>query len=350
MIEKNNKNNCTVDIYRNQAWEQLLSNFSDANIYQTYAYAKICYGENNISTLVVRKDNKPITAALVNIRKVPGIPLGIAYVFYGPLWKSAGNDDYENYVQGINALVQEYVKRRGLALRIRPFLYDDETALQYDAVLREAGLSPLIDLSPKKTLLIDLSKSLDALRKGLDGKWRSHLNRAEKNNLTIVDGTNDELFDQFQPVHEGLLEKKQIEDIKGVEIFKNIQQQLPPELKMRVFLGEHSGVVCAGIIVSAIGNVGITLSRATSDIGRQQQAAYLVQWKALQWLKDAGCSLYDLSGIDESANPGTYSYKTGLCGKNGRELQMMRQYQMSGGKLKEIMLSLAERGLRAARG
>jgi len=330
-------------------WEKIVGFFSDANIYQTYAYAKICYGENNISTLIVRKNNKPISAAVINIRKVPGIPFGIAYVFYGPLWKSGGNDDFDNYVHGINALVKEYVNRRGLALRIRPFLYEDEVSFKYDSVLRDAGLNPLIDLSPKKTLLIDLSKSLDELRKGLDGKWRNHLNRSEKNDVTIVDGTNDALFDQFQPIHEELLENKQIRDVKSIETFKDIQTQLPPELKMRVFLCVHSGVVCAGIIVSAMGNVGITLSRATNDIGRQQKAAYLVQWRALQWLKEAGCRWYDLSGIDELENPGTYSYKTGLCGKNGRELQMMRQYQMCSGKLKIIVISIVERVLHTIR-
>lgn len=349
MREKTNKIGYTIDIHRHQDWEQLLGQFCDANIYQTYAYAKICYGENDISTLVVEKDNKHISAALVNIRKVPGIPLGIAYVFYGPLWKSNDDDDFDNYVHGINALVNEYVNRRGLALRIRPFLYEDETGFRYEDVLRNAGFRPLLNLPPKKTLLIDLSKSVDELRKGLDGKWRGHLNRAEKNNLTIADGTNDELFDQFKPIHEDLLINKQIRDVKSIETFKIIQTQLPLELKMRVFLCEHSGVVCAGIIVSAIGNVGITLSRATNDIGRQQKAAYLVQWRALQWLKDAGCRWYDLSGVDELANPGTYSYKTGLCGKNGRELQMMRQYQMCGGKLKIIVISLVERVLRTIR-
>lgn len=334
---------CTSDGQSPEEWEKVVGFFDDANIYQTYAYAKICYGENNTSTLVVRKDNEPISAAVVNIRKVPGLPLGIAYVFYGPLWKKIGDDDFDNYVHGINALVNEYVNRRGLALRIRPFLYEDETGFRYEDVLRNAGFRPLLNLPPKKTLLIDLSKSVDELRKGLDGKWRGHLNRAEKNNLTIADGTNDELFDQFKPIHEDLLINKQIRDVKSIETFKIIQTQLPLELKMRVFLCEHSGVVCAGIIVSAIGNVGITLSRATNDIGRQQKAAYLVQWRALQWLKDAGCRWYDLSGVDELANPGTYSYKTGLCGKNGRELQMMHQYQMCSGKLKKIVINLVER-------
>ena len=100
--------------------------------------------------------------------------------------------------------------------------------------------------------------------------------------------------------------------------------------------------MCAGIIVSTIGDIGITLSRATNAIGRQQRAAYLLQWHALQWIKEEGCTWYDLSGANKVENPGVYSYKAGFCGKNGTEVLMMNQYQMCKGKFRQYILNFIE--------
>ena len=338
-----------VDGQSPEEWEQILDCFDDANIYQTSAYARVCYGASNTSTLVIRKGNDPVGAALVRIRKVPGLPVGMAYVRWGPLWRRNGMNDFEYFAEGVRALMQEYVTRRGLILRIRPFLFEDETLPQYEYALRTEGYQPLTHWPRERTLIVDLKKPLDELRKGLNGKWRGHLNRAERNNMTIIEGTDGELFDQFQPIHEKLLEKESIHGIKSVGLFRKIQAQLPNELKMRVFLCEHHGEVCAGIIVSSTGKIGITLSRATSNLGRRLRAAYLVQWRALQWLKDEDCYCYDLSGVNKVTNPGTYSYKRGLCGRNGRELQMMHQFQVCRGRLTQAMMTLVDRGIMAIR-
>ena len=338
-----------VDDQSPEDWEQTLGYFDDANIYQTYAYARVCYSASNISTFIIKKGNDPVAAALVRIRKVPGLPMGMAYVRWGPLWRRNEINDFDHFVEAVRSLIQEYVSRRGLVLRIRPFLYVDECSHRYENALKTAGYRPLTYWNRDKTLLVNLQKPLGELRKGLKAKWRGHLNKAERNHLTIVEGARAELFNHLQPVHDELLKRKNISGIKRVDVFRKIQEQLPNEFKMRVFLCEHHGEVCAGIIVSSIGNIGITLSRATSQLGRRLRAAYLVQWWALQWLKDEGCYWYDLSGVNAENNPGTYSYKAGLCGSNGQEVQMMHQFQACRSRLSQAMLTLIDRGMLAIR-
>jgi hypothetical protein len=326
-----------------ERWEDIASCFGDANLFQTRAYASIAYGAKNVSTIVVRKNGEPVSAALARIVRIPKLPLGIAHVFWGPLWKKNARADIEEFRLGVHALIEEYVIRRGLILRIRPFLYEDETSGPFKDLFHEIGFRPVLYLPQKKTFLINLAKPINELRAGLDGKWRGHLNRAEKNNLMVVEGTESQLFDRFHPIHKELLEKKELSDIKSVHIFKNIQSLLPEHLKMRLFLCEHGGKVCAGIVVSSIGDIGITLARATNDLGRQQGAAYIMHWRALQWIKSQECHWYDLSGADKLLNPGNFSYKAGFCGKNGREIKMLPQYQICKGRLKEIVFNFIER-------
>ena len=45
---------------------------------------------NNISHLVLKKDGDIVVAAQARIAKVPIVKVGIAYVRWGPLWKSSG--------------------------------------------------------------------------------------------------------------------------------------------------------------------------------------------------------------------------------------------------------------------
>jgi lipid II:glycine glycyltransferase (peptidoglycan interpeptide bridge formation enzyme) len=85
-------------------------------------------------------------------------------------------------------------------------------------------------------------------------------------------------------------------------------------------------VISNGIICSLIGSTGIYLFGATSDSGLRTRGAYLLQWRMIEWLKEKGCSCYDLNGINPESNPGTYQFKTGLSGKNGKDVYFLGQF------------------------
>jgi lipid II:glycine glycyltransferase (peptidoglycan interpeptide bridge formation enzyme) len=46
----------------------------------------------------------------------------------------------------------------------------------------------------------------------------------------------------------------------------------------------------------------------------QSNASYVIQWRAIQWLKEKGYRLYDLGGADPDKVPTTYHFKSRLCG------------------------------------
>src|SRR5215212_6013158 len=60
-----------------------------------------------------------------------------------------------------------------------------------------------------RTFALDLEPSLEVLRKNLDQKWRNCLNRAEKNGLTIVQGSGPEEFNQFIRIYDEMWARKQ---------------------------------------------------------------------------------------------------------------------------------------------
>ena len=333
---------CHVDKHSAAEWDRIIQCFDDANIYQTSSYAQANVGGGSISRLVVLRDDRPIAAALLRIVKIRPFLKGIAYVRWGPMWRTGGMVDRGFFHEGVRALMHEYVERRGFVLRIRPFIYEDETASFHDRILQDEGCLPLSRWPREKTLRIDLRPPLEELRKGLDQKWRNQLNSSEKNELTIIEGTHDELFNRLAPIHEELMERKNISGIATVKPFREIQAKLAEDMRMRVVLVEHRGEVCAGLIISTIGKTGVLLVQASSMLGRQMKASYLVQWRAMQVLKAAGCEYYDLGGINSETNPGTYLYKKGLCGKNGQELLYLNQYEVHRGKISRFLLAIID--------
>ncbi|MEO0249239.1 MAG: peptidoglycan bridge formation glycyltransferase FemA/FemB family protein [candidate division WOR-3 bacterium] len=309
-----------VDKVAEGKWYEIIRLFSDANIYQTWSYDATRCGEKNLSHLVLRAQGEIVAAAQARIVRPPVLGLGAAYVRWGPLWQIYGRDNDANvFRQALRALRNEYVGRRGFILRILPVLFSDENGT-LASVLLDEGYMRGPEKSPSRTLLLDMCPPLQQIRKNMDQKWRNCLNRAERNGLQIVEGTEDTLFEEFIRLYREMLERKKFEEPNDINEFRTMQLGLPAEFKMRIFLCRSGGANSAGAICSAIGDTGIYLFGATNHEGMRNKGSYLVQWRVIQWLKEMGCRSYNLNGINPTANPGTYHFKAGIAGKNGLDV------------------------------
>lgn len=142
----------------------------------------------------------------------------------------------------------------------------------------------------------------------------------------VIEGPDDSLFSDFISLSRALLDRKQFREPNDINEFRRIQQDLTPECKMRIFLCQSNGVKSAGVICATIGETGVYLFRATNDEGMTNKGSYLLQWKAIQWMKDNGCRYYNLNGINPEKNPGSYHFKSGLSGKNGRDVYYLGRF------------------------
>lgn len=320
----------TVDKFE---WYEIISRFVDANIYQTWDYDAVRCGRENISHLVLRKDGQVAAAAQARIVRIPVFGLGAAYVRWGPFWQTEGQiADRAAFRMALRALRNEYVGRRCLILRIFPILYDDNPYSGIN-VLTEEGYKRVPEEIPARTLIMDISLQNEDLRKKFDQKWRNCLNKSERNHLEVIEGTEDNLFADFIGLYHALLERKKFQEPNDINEFRDIQQELPPEYKMRIFICRSDGASTAGVICANTGDTGIYLFGATNDQGMSNKGSYLLQWKAIQWLKDSGCRYYNLNGINPLTNPGNYHFKSGLSGKNGRDVQYLGRFDCYSGAI-----------------
>ena len=326
-------------------WENQLQLFDDASIYQTWSYGAVQWGQNNLSHLVIKANSDVIAAAQLRVFKLPLLGAGIAYLPWGPMWRRRGQRVKPEIFQLIiNALKEEYVIKQGLLLRIRPNIIE-ENSEEIISILNKEGFQKNWHAQPYKTLMLDLSPTMAEIRKALDQKWRNQLNRAEKNNLQIVEGTSDELYQIFLTLQKEMHERKKYMPGVDYDEFREIQKELPEPLKMMILLCELDGKVLTATIGSWIGNTGIYLLGATGDEGMKMKGAYLSQWRMLEMMKESGCFWYDLGGIDPDNNPGVYHFKSGI---SRREVCHIGQFEMSQSKISSLLVKGGERikGLR----
>jgi lipid II:glycine glycyltransferase (peptidoglycan interpeptide bridge formation enzyme) len=331
-----------VDNTDSNLWHQVLGNFNDASLYQTWEFDSVRFGEKCLSHLILKRNNEIVAAAQVTIFKMPFFPLSLAYVRWGPMWQKKGEKpDQEIFKTIVTALYQEYVTNRNHILRIYPVLYSDEHN-NFSSLLESERFKHNRQTKEPRTLLANLSISLEEVRKGFDQKWRGHLNRAEKNNLTIIEGCEDELFDTFTTIYNEMHARKQFEKPTDMATYNLIQKSLPKELKMRIFICKHNDSLCSGVVCSAMGNTGIYLLGATSNYGMKQQGAYLIQWKLIQWLKENNFCWYNLHVINPVKNPGNYIYKKGLGGKNARDITFLGNFDAFPGQIAKYIFLILE--------
>lgn len=308
-----------------QAWDGLLDEFQDANFYQTWAYGAVSWGESSLNHLVVRKAGIAIGAAQVRLIKIPVIGRGVAYIRWGPVVRRTTGADPKALRVTLEAIQQEFARRRRLYVRIVPASFQQDTEGQaFSTICSELGFQVETEAAVYRTIRVDLTPSVEAIRKRLDGKWRNQLNAAERNGLTVLEGTGDELYDKFVRIYEEMMARKQFDTTVDVAEFGRIQRALSDSKKMLVLICEKDGVPMAGLTSTGVGDTGIYLLGATSNEGMKFKGSYLLQWRMMQWLKERGCRWYDLGGINPDRNPGVYHFKTGFGGVDSYQCPRVR--------------------------
>jgi GNAT acetyltransferase-like protein len=331
-------------------WFEITQTFADANLYQVWQSGVAPRAFPGVGRLVLLKDGTAVAAAEVRLFTLPRTSVGIAYLRWGPMWRRRGAEtDPEHFRQALRALRNEYVGKRGMILRLNPRLFVEEHAA-CERILAEEGFSERGSSSQaEKTLVMDLSPSLEELRAGLDKKWRNCLSKAERGGLTVTIGTGPELFREFGGIYSQMLERKQFAPTADFDAHVRLQGLLPESAKMTVIIARADGEPCAGAICSAMNDTALYLFGATNDAGMRTCGSYLVQWEAVKLLRQRGVREYDLHGINVVANPGTYTFKKGLAGRDGREVTFVGQRQALTPSLVSSFLLLGEKARTALR-
>jgi lipid II:glycine glycyltransferase (peptidoglycan interpeptide bridge formation enzyme) len=173
------------------------------------------------------------------------------------------------------------------------------------------------EITPRHTLIIDLSKSEDEILKDMHQKGRYNIRLAEKKGLTIKE---EKTSNNFYKILEatGKRDGFYINPQKHYEAFLNV---LGKKNKAKLFMAYLNDEPIAGILNTYIGNTATYFYGASSNKHRNLMAPYLLQWHAIKEAKKRGFKYYDFLGIADPQKPkdplkGVTQFKTKFGGEH----------------------------------
>lgn len=299
-----------------QKWHQITQGFRDNNYRQGWGYGQGSAQRYNarIERMAVRNGNEIIGAAMVRLKSIPFLNTGIAYIGGGPLTRRGRDDDLASQRACLAAFQREYIQLRRHTLRILPPLHPAGAGDDVTANFRASGFAPSAWPPPFRTILVDIRRPIDAIRKTLAQKWRNGLNNSEKRGMVIRRGDSLELFRTFEGLFDRFLDRKRISVDVGADFYTEIRSRGAENECYYVNIAYADNLPVAGQLVSLLGDTGVTLLAATSETGLKYKASNLLQWDSVVEAHRRGMHWFDLGGIEPESQPGVYHFKQGLGG------------------------------------
>lgn len=329
------------------AWSDLAKAFDDLSYRQLPAYVAEAAALDRATAefVALRAGDELVGLCAFRVKKLPGLPVGVAYALHGPLGMRGGNYSWEIYSQCLSALGGHYSSERGLVLRIAPAYAAARDALAAEAAFARAGFG-LTSQPRKRTIMLALDRDLAQIRKGLNGKWRNMLVQSERLPIEIVETVDPRDFALIAPMLSELEDRKQFRSAHNVAFFERVQRASSPWQRFKLHFAYLDGRILSGSLTSFAGDTAVLLLAASNEEGRRTRASNRIQWRLVEEAARAGLRWYDAGGIDPEANPGVYSFKKGL---NGVELSEIGVFERASHPMVARSVALLETLYRRAR-
>ena len=305
-----------LDNISREEWEQYTREFADYSLYQTWAYQENRAEMDNqeVSRIVIRDENgKVVTMCQVRIKHIKPLGLKIGYIQWGPLVRAV-DGTLNCCTRALKILREAYIGAKVNVLRIVPNVFDDQAGQDVSCILKSCGFERVQSIRPYRTMIFPLDIDEKEMRNRLHRSWRRYLNRAEKSNIEIREGTDIEFFEVLEKLYTSALKRKKFKGLDPKEFIKT-QQLLSPHEKMNIVVAYYQGRLVTAHATSHLGDTALGILAASNDKGFQCWASYIVWWRTLLAGKLAGMNKYDLGGIDPDNNPNVYQFKSRMGGE-----------------------------------
>ncbi len=222
---------------------------------------------------------QPLASALVIIDRTTG-GYSTWEIPRGPLW--LGDRAAESLLQHI---IDDATKDHCMALYLSPPL--ELVAGRWSLV---ASKRPV---HATATRIIDLTKSEGEILAQMHPKGRYNINVAKRHGVEIVQGSLSDL-DAFYP----MLQETARRDGFTVSQKSHYTRFLSNLVGSFILMAKHDKKPIAGLIGVMWQGTGIYYYGASFHEQRHLMAPYLLQWEAMRKCQAAGCTRYDLLGIE----------------------------------------------------
>jgi peptidoglycan pentaglycine glycine transferase (the first glycine) len=305
-------------------WDAFVEAHPAAHILQSAPWGalKSAFGWSAGRVALAGEGERIAAGAQVLYRPLP-LRLGtVAYVPRGPLvdWDDA--DTLRGLLAALDAAARRH---RAAFLKIEPLLEDAPASTSF---LAELGFRPSAQsIQPPATIVVDIDKDEDAILAGMKQKTRYNIRLSQRKGVRVRPGGPGDLG-----AFNAMMAATGARNAFGVHTaryYTLAYDLFVPAGRAALLMASHDGEDLAGVMVFALGRTAWYFYGASSDSRRNLMPTYAVQWEAIRWARERGCTRYDLWGVpdaDEDALEanfrarsdglwGVYRFKRGFGGR-----------------------------------
>ncbi len=262
-------------------------------------------------------DDQPCAVASILTRRLGRWPAAVSYVPKGPVLDYDDSELLNQVLVGLEAAAR---RERALFVKIDPDMQAGTAAGKaVVAALRRRGWRPSREqIQFRNTMLLDLTREPDETLAGMKSKWRYNVRLAGRRGVTVRHGQQADLPLLYQMYAETAARDEFVirpeayyHDAWGSFIEAGLAQPL---------IAEVESEAVAMVIIFRFAECAWYMYGASRDIHREKMPNHLLQWEAMVWAREQGCTVYDMWGapdvLDES-DPmwGVYRFKQGFGGE-----------------------------------
>ena len=285
-------------------WRMLFDAAPRPALEQSWAFGEAMVATEKVSVerFVICCDEAPMALVQAFRRALIG---GFSFIriVRGPVWLA---ENYAVQAGGIlRALRSHWRPGRGALLSLVPELPVGEAA---DTAMRAAGMRRMV--TGYSTIWVDLAPDVDALRAGLDGKWRNALVKAEAGKLRLQRSHGGDLLRDLTARYDAFRKTRRFVGPEG----KLARAMVKASTDVTVLSAHQGSALIAGIVLVRHGASATYFISWAGDAGRDVNAHNLLLWRAIEALKKDGVRWFDLGGVDAVHAPGIARFKLGIGG------------------------------------
>ena len=298
-----------------QEWKAFFESCPDAHILQSSAWGEL---KNQFGWETERLVTGNLGAQVL----FQALPLGysIAYIPRGPVSCASLPPQEADWQKFLTAVDQVCKSRNAILLKLEPDLWLGERG-----EFPWSGFVPSAHaIQPPRTIVVDLDRSEDEILGGMKSKTRYNIRLAARKDVKVKE------LESVNPFYQ-MLEKTADRSEFGIhhrDYYRKVYDLFEAQNACRLFLAEYQDIPLASIMVFQRGSRSWYFYGASAPVHRDRMPTYLVQWEAMRWARNQGCTSYDLWGVPDHSQEvleeqfldrhdglwGVYRFKRGFGG------------------------------------
>ncbi len=306
-------------------WNRALAQLPAPHVLQTWEWGafKARHGWRPGRYLYMIDGHPEAAASTLTRQLAPQLPplrqlwgSGVMYVPKGPAM-DYGNAECLGRVLGH---LEDLARReRALFVKIDPDVsLESPVGTAVVQTLRRRGWRPSREqIQFRNTMVIDLERSPDDVLAGMKSKWRYNVRLATRKGVVVRRGTRADLPALYEMYVETSVRGGFV--IRPQDYYLDAWTTFLEGGLAQALIAEVNGEAVAMVIIYRFGKQAWYMYGASRDAHREKMPNHLLQWEAMRWAQDQGCTIYDMWGapdeLDES-DPlwGVYRFKKGFGG------------------------------------